>query len=203
MKRFLACLATLSIAATGSAAFAQQYDPIGDVIAATEQSAVENATDWRLKATLYHGGGGMSSRDSLGCRVVPMRTVAVDRGVVSRRTIIFIKETVGLPLPDGTVHDGYWYVSDTGGAIRGSRIDLFTGPGAASMRALMGLNLKTLTISRIGEFTGCPPTDGGVGERLAAAQTHAAQPSSLDERPLKHEVARLGDGAFLEAAFKK
>ena len=203
MKRILACLATLSFAVTGSAAHAQQYDPIGDVIAATEQSAVENANDWQLKATLYHGGGGMSSHDSLGCAVVPMRTVAVDRAIVSRRTIIYIKETVGLRMADGSLHDGYWYVSDTGGGIRGSRIDLFTGHDAASMRAAMSLNLKTLTISKVGEFTGCPPADGGVGARLAAAETHASQPSSLDERPLKHEVARLGDGAFLEASFKK
>ena len=32
-------------------------------------------------------------------------------------------------LPGGGMHDGYWYASDTGGAIKGARIDLFTGPG--------------------------------------------------------------------------
>jgi 3D (Asp-Asp-Asp) domain-containing protein len=191
MKRFLACLATLSIAATSTAAFAQKYDPIGDVIAATEQSAVENATGWQLKATLYHGGGGMSARDSLGCAVVPMRTVAVDRAIVSRRSVIFIKETVGLPMPDGSIHDGYWYVSDTGGGIRGSRIDLFTGHTAGSMRAMMGLNLKTVTVSKVGQFTGCPSGVNGAGARYAAAGT--TQVSSLDERPLKNEIARLGD----------
>ena len=63
-----------------------------------------------------------------------MRTVAVDPSVVSRRSIIFIKETVGMPLDGGGVHDGYWYASDIGGAIKGARIDLFTGPGAGSMR---------------------------------------------------------------------
>ena len=126
-------------------------------------STVENATAWGLKATLYHGGGGMSSRDSLGCKVSPMRTVAIDRALITRGAILFIKETVGMLLPGGGVHDGYWYASDTGGAIKGQRIDLFTGPGAASMRALASLNLRTLTVTKVGDFSGCPPTDGGAG----------------------------------------
>jgi 3D (Asp-Asp-Asp) domain-containing protein len=169
MKRILACLATLAFAACASATQAQAYDPIGDLIAGADQSAVENAADWALVATLYHGGRGMRTRDSLGCPVSPMRTVAADRALVSRHTIVFIKETAGLPLPGGGVHDGYWYVSDIGGAIRGERIDLFTGPGAASMGPLMGLNLKTLTVSKVGEFSGCPPIDGGEARRLADA----------------------------------
>jgi 3D (Asp-Asp-Asp) domain-containing protein len=186
MKRLLACLATLAAATaiSGSAATPAQaqplppgptpassshYDPIGDLIAGADQSAAENANDWKLRATLYHGGRGMRARDSLGCPVSPMRTVAADRALVSRHSIIFIKETVGLPLPEGGVHDGYWYVSDIGGAIRGQRIDLFTGRNAASMRPLMPLNLKTLTVSKVGEFSGCPPIDGGVGGRVAEA----------------------------------
>lgn len=169
MKRILACLATLAFAATTSGAKAESYDPIGDAISAATQSAVENAADWSLKATLYHTGRNISARDSLGCKVSPMRTVAVDPAIVSRRSIIFIKETAGMPLPDGSLHDGYWYASDVGGAIKGARIDLFTGRGAASMRALEGLNLQRLTVSKAGEFTGCPPLDGGAG-RVADAR---------------------------------
>jgi len=184
MKRILACLATLAFATSisGASTFAadaqtpilqqapdqqqaQSADLIGDLIANVDPLAA----DWKLRATLYHGGRGMRARDSLGCRVSPMRTVATDQARVSRHSIIFIKETVGLPLPDGGAHDGYWYVSDVGGAIRGDRIDLFTGHGAASMRPLMGLNLKTLTVSKVGEFTGCPPVDGGGGNRVADA----------------------------------
>jgi 3D (Asp-Asp-Asp) domain-containing protein len=178
MKRPLACLATLALATTTHAQTpasgpspspSPRYDAIGDLIAGIDQSAAENANDWKLRATLYHGGRGMRARDSLGCPVSPMRTVAADRALVSRHTIIFIKETVGLPLPEGGAHDGYWYVSDVGGAIRGERIDLFTGHSAASMRPLMGLNLKTLTVSKVGEFSGCPPVDGGVGAHLVEA----------------------------------
>jgi 3D (Asp-Asp-Asp) domain-containing protein len=169
MKRILACLATLALAASASATQAQLYDPIGELIAGADQSVGENAADWKLLATLYHGGHGMRARDALGCPVSAMRTVAADRTLVSPHSIIFIKETAGLPLPGGGMHDGYWYVSDVGGAIRGERIDLFTGPGAASMQALMGLNMKALTVSKIGDFSGCPPIDGGEGQRLAAA----------------------------------
>ena len=35
------------------------------------------------------------------------------------------------------------------------------------MRPMMGLNMKTLTVSKVGEFTGCPPVDGGAGARVA------------------------------------
>ena len=114
--------------------------------------------DWHASARLYHaGGGGATGNDSLGCRPIPMRTVAVDPRVIPRRTRLFIRETVGLPLADGTVHDGYWYASDTGGAIKGEKIDLFTGNGRASMQPAMGLNMRTLSISEAGRFDGCPP----------------------------------------------
>jgi 3D (Asp-Asp-Asp) domain-containing protein len=172
MQRILACLATLAFAASASASAAQTqgYDPIGDLIAGTNPSAVENASGWGLKATLYHAGRGMNSHDSLGCRVSPMRTVAVDPAVIARHSIIFIKETAGLPLADGGVHDGYWYASDIGGAIKGQKIDLFTGQGATSMRPMQGLNLKVLTVSKVGDFAGCPPVDGGAAARIASAQ---------------------------------
>jgi 3D (Asp-Asp-Asp) domain-containing protein len=200
MRRILACLATLSIgAAAASAVHAQAYDPIGDIIAGVNESALENATDWNLKATLYHGGGGMSGRDSMGCKVSPMRTVAIDRALITRGAILFIKETVGMLLPGGGRHDGYWYASDTGGAIKGDRIDLFTGPGAGSMRAAEQLNLKTLTVTKVGEFKGCPPIDGGAAATTVAA-AGSSRPSGLDEGALEHKIAGVGDGALVEAA---
>ena len=114
--------------------------------------------DWRASARLYHaGGGGATGNDSLGCRPIAMRTVAVDPRVIPRRTKLFIRETVGLRLADGTVHDGYWYASDTGGAIKGAKIDLYTGNGRGSMRPAMPLNMRTLTIADAGPFDGCPP----------------------------------------------
>ena len=102
--------------------------PIGDLIAQVAARVEPILATFGLKVTLYHAGGhGIGARDSLGCKVVPMRTAAVDGVTVRRHELLFIKETVGLPMPDGRRHDGYWYASDVGGAIHKGRIDLFTG----------------------------------------------------------------------------
>ena len=133
-------------------------DPIGDLVTSAITGSLPGSADYYLRATLYHAGErGLSALDSLGCRVVAMRTAAVDGIDLPRHTILFIKETVGLPMPDGSKHDGYWYASDVGGAIRAGRIDLFTGQGAGSMGPLMSLNLATLTVMKAGVFQGCPP----------------------------------------------
>ncbi len=137
-------------------------DLIGDLISTSlsEVKASLPSVDWTLVARMYHiGNRGVGARDSLGCKVVPLRTVAIDPSLVPKRTILFIPQTVGLPVPGGGTHDGYWYASDTGGGIKGAMIDLFTGHGARSMAPLMkqGLNLAKLTTSKVGEFTGCPP----------------------------------------------
>lgn len=134
-------------------------DPIAELIDKARRAADEavTAVETRLKATLYHAGArGVGHKDSLGCSLAPMRTVATDPKVFPRHSILFIKETVGLKMPDGSAHDGYWYASDVGGAIKGARIDLFTGAGAASMKALQALNLTSLSVVKVGVFEGCP-----------------------------------------------
>jgi 3D (Asp-Asp-Asp) domain-containing protein len=171
LKRILPCLAALALGSFTPQAFAQPAaDPIGDLIQQALESTVETAReiapDWVLKATLYHSGApGVGGRDSLGCRTVAMRTAATDRTLVPRRTILFIKETVGLPMPGGGVHDGYWYASDVGGAIKGNRIDLFTGSDRRSMAPMMKLNLKGLSVTRVGTFEGCPKADVRIAAR--------------------------------------
>jgi 3D (Asp-Asp-Asp) domain-containing protein len=85
-----------------------------------------------------------------------MRTAAVDGVDIKRHSVLFIKETVGLPMPDGSVHDGYWFATDVGGGINRGRIDLFTGRGRSSMLPMLHLNLATLTVAKVGEFAGCP-----------------------------------------------
>ncbi len=133
-------------------------DPLGDLVTSAITGSLPGSADYYLKATLYHAGErGMRALDSLGCKVVAMRTAAVDGIDLPRHTILFIKETVGLPMPDGSRHDGYWYASDVGTAIHRGRIDLFTGDGAHSMSPLMPLNLATLTVMKAGVFHGCPP----------------------------------------------
>ena len=160
MKPLLACLAVAAIALPLSAARAQSTDPIGDLIGQVAAKFEPLLNTFGLRATLYHlGFRGMHARDSLGCKVVPMRTAAVDDVDVKRHSLLFIKETVGLPMPDGSLHDGYWFATDVGGGIHRGQIDLFTGAGSSSMAPLMHLNLTTLTVAKVGEFSGCPTTD--------------------------------------------
>jgi len=145
--------------ADSAPASTQRVDPLGDLItSALSGGALPGSVEFTMKATMYHAGAkGIRAFDSLGCKVAAMRTVAVDPKVIPRRTVLFIKETVGLPMPDGGRHDGYWYASDIGGAIKGLKLDLFSGVGASSMKALRGLDLSSLSVSKVGEFKGCPP----------------------------------------------
>jgi 3D (Asp-Asp-Asp) domain-containing protein len=161
LRRFHAVCLALAFASAASVtpavAAAPEKDKVGDAssLIARAKNAVSG---WKLQARLYHaGGGGAGARDSLGCSVAAYRTVAIDPTVVPKRSILFIKETVGMPLPNGRTHDGLWYASDTGGGIKGTKIDLFTGHGKGSMKPVMPLNLKRLTVSKAGTFKGCPP----------------------------------------------
>ena len=158
MRRRLAALAVIPFIAASSNAHAASNDPVGDLITSVMTGNLPGAPIFNLKATLYHAGAkGVGALDSLGCKVVPMRTVAVDKTLIPRRTVLFIKETVGVKMPDGKLHDGYWYASDVGGAIKGERIDLYTGSGAASMKPVRQLNLAKLSAVKVGTFKGCPP----------------------------------------------
>ncbi len=159
MRRRLAALATLAVLAISPSAHAEVApDPIGDLLVSALTGSMPGTPDFKMKATLYHvGSGGVGALDSLGCKVVAMRTVAIDRNLIPRRTVLFIQETVGLPMPDGRTHDGYWYASDIGGAVKGKTIDLFTGWGRGSMSPFKGMNLSNLSVTKAGEFKGCPP----------------------------------------------
>ncbi len=162
IRRRLAALAAAVFAAFSTSAQADSGaspDPIGDLIVSALTGSLPGSPAFKLKATLYHAGAaGVGALDSLGCKVVAMRTVAIDSKLIPRRSVLFIKETVGMPMPDGSKHDGMWYASDVGGAIKGPRIDLYTGRGANSMKPARGLNLAQLTATKVGEFKGCPPS---------------------------------------------
>jgi 3D (Asp-Asp-Asp) domain-containing protein len=158
MRRRLAALAVLAALALTTNANAAVSDPVGDMIMSVITGSMPGAPGWNVKATLYHAGAkGVGNLDSLGCKVVAMRTAAVDKNLIPKGSVLFIKETVGLRMPDGSTHDGYWYASDTGGAIKGKRIDLFAGFSASSMNPLRALNLASLTAVKVGDFKGCPP----------------------------------------------
>ena len=144
---------------TASATEGSTDSSAGFVLSDEQRNLMDGDADWSARANLYHaGGGGATGNDSLGCRPIAMRTVAVDPRYIPRRTRLFIRETVGMRMSDGSVHDGYWYASDTGGAIKGQKIDLYTGHGRGSMSPAMRFNQRRLTIVDAGRFEGCPPS---------------------------------------------
>lgn len=134
-------------------------DSGASVLSSEQQALMAADPRWTARVNLYHaGGGGATGNDSLGCRPIAMRTIATDPRYIPRRTRLFIPETVGMRMADGTIHDGYWYASDTGGAIKGRKIDLYTGHGRGSMSPAMRFNQRRLTLVDAGRFEGCPPS---------------------------------------------
>lgn len=62
--------------------------------------------------------------------LLPYHTIAADNKVHKINEIIFVPRAEGIQLPDGSLHEGYFIVRDTGGAFDGigaQRVDLFTG----------------------------------------------------------------------------
>jgi 3D (Asp-Asp-Asp) domain-containing protein len=66
-----------------------------------------------------------------GYQVVPYRTIAVDTRLIPLGTVLYVPLARGveITLPSGrkAVHDGYFFASDRGGAIRENHIDVFVG----------------------------------------------------------------------------
>ncbi len=61
------------------------------------------------------------------CVLSPFHTIAVDRAVIPLGSTVYIDETKGMKLPDGTLHDGIWRADDVGSAINRDRVDLYVG----------------------------------------------------------------------------
>lgn len=94
------------------------------------------------------------------CQLVPFKTVAVDPRKIQLGSLVRIAETEGMKLPDGTIHDGYWFALDIGGAIKQDRIDLFVGDGDRGdvLRAHGIRHLAKLSV----EIVSPPPPDSCV-----------------------------------------
>lgn len=61
------------------------------------------------------------------CKLAPFKSVAVDPDKIPLGAKIFVKETVGIVLPDGSTHDGYWHAVDVGSMINDLHVDFFVG----------------------------------------------------------------------------
>ena len=64
-------------------------------------------------------------------RLIPFRTIAVDKDVIPYGTVIYLSlikgKLVNLPNGKQAIHDVYFFAGDTGGAIKKNHIDIFTG----------------------------------------------------------------------------
>ncbi|HZS39205.1 MAG TPA: 3D domain-containing protein [Polyangia bacterium] len=60
-----------------------------------------------------------------GRKLEPFRSVAVDPKMIPIGAPVFIPELAGLPMPDGSTHDGCVRADDQGGAIKNGKIDFF------------------------------------------------------------------------------
>lgn len=76
----------------------------------------------RYAQTIHYWG-----RAGGNCALHPFKSIAIDPSFVDQGSTVFIDETLGMKLPDGSLHDGIWYADDTGGAILKDRVDIYTG----------------------------------------------------------------------------
>lgn len=98
----------------------------------------------RTRFRVADGPYGDSARGIL----VPFRTIAVDTARIPYGSLLFIPEAVGeafvLPSGEQRVHDGFFFASDRGGAIKDTHIDVFTGNQRKSPLSFVS-NKKTET----------------------------------------------------------
>jgi 3D (Asp-Asp-Asp) domain-containing protein len=89
-------------------------------------STVERTNKSRFSMSKGKYGDGVD-----GLKLVPYRSIAVDRSEFPIGTAIFIPAARGITvtLSDGSKakHDGYFFAADVGGAIKNNHIDIFLG----------------------------------------------------------------------------
>ena len=74
----------------------------------------------QLDTADYPFGRGAGQRP-----LVPFKSVAVDPRVIRLGEPLYIPEFDGMMLPDGSIHDGCVRADDTGGGIKGRKMDFF------------------------------------------------------------------------------
>lgn len=129
---------------------------------------------------------------STGEHLVPLRSAAVDPSVIPLGSVLFIEETVGIPMGDGTLHNGIWYAVDIGGAIGGNRIDLFAGAGIESMGLIYdhGIgHLQALTTEIVGTMAPGSAQDGNYPGYEAPAVDPGRNPPEEPAEVPEEEVA--------------
>lgn len=84
----------------------------------------------------FNSAVGLFGDGVAGYKLVPYRTIAVDKSTIPYGTVIYIPSARGIVIPQlqgqPIKHDGYFFAGDTGGAIKGDQIDLFCGASASN-----------------------------------------------------------------------
>jgi 3D (Asp-Asp-Asp) domain-containing protein len=79
----------------------------------------------------YRVARGTYGDGVMNYKLIPYRTVAVDKATIPYGSVLYIPKArgVAITLPSGAsaVHDGFFFAADTGGAIKGSHLDVFGG----------------------------------------------------------------------------
>lgn len=99
-------------------------------------------------------------RGSTGQPLSPFRTIAVDPRVIPYGSRVYIPELDGLEI-EGEIFDGCFVANDTGGAIKGRKIDVFAGRRAFIPPARSRFESLKATIYRGGER--CAPSQPASG----------------------------------------
>lgn len=90
-----------------------------------------NYKNKKIGYTLWAPARGEFGDGVSGYKLVPFRTIAVDRKFIPIGSLIFIPQAVGveITLPNGSRsnHDGYFFAADVGGDIKADHIDIFFG----------------------------------------------------------------------------
>ena len=96
----------------------------------------------------YHVTRHFWGRAGGDCSLKPLQTIAIDPTFVPQGSTVYIDETVGMKLPDGSLHSGVWFAEDTGSAILKARVDIFVGKKewAKSLNSAGIKHMQPLTI---------------------------------------------------------
>ncbi|MEQ1923288.1 MAG: 3D domain-containing protein [Pyrinomonadaceae bacterium] len=90
-----------------------------------------NYKNKKIGYTLWATARGEFGDGVSGYKLVPFRTIAVDKAFIPIGTLIFVPQAVGvvvtLPNGDTAKHDGYFFAADVGGGIKTNHIDSFFG----------------------------------------------------------------------------
>jgi 3D (Asp-Asp-Asp) domain-containing protein len=95
----------------------------------------------QLDISDYPFGRGAGQRP-----LIPFKSVAVDPRVIRLGEPLYIPEFDGMVLPDGSIHDGCVRADDTGGGIKGRKMDFFVvtyGNFRALLDELLGVTWIT------------------------------------------------------------